>query len=47
LRGHPVEACVSNGKKVVEDASLLFDWGRFSTALALAVLALKRILTCR
>jgi AbiV family abortive infection protein len=34
-----VEACVSNGKKLVEDASLLFDWDRFSTALALAVLA--------
>jgi AbiV family abortive infection protein len=34
-----VDACVSNGKKLVEDASLLFDWDRFSTALALAVLA--------
>lgn len=34
-----VDACVANGKKLVEDASLLFDWGRFSTALALAVLA--------
>lgn len=33
------DACVSNGRKLVEDAGLLFDWDRYSTALALAVLA--------
>jgi AbiV family abortive infection protein len=34
-----VDACVSNGRNLFEDASLLFNWHRFSTALALAVLA--------
>jgi AbiV family abortive infection protein len=38
-----VEACVSNGKKLIEDASLLFDSGRFSTALALALLAQEEL----
>ena len=30
---------MGNGKKLLEDAKYLFDWDRFSTALALAVLA--------
>jgi len=32
-------ACFENGKKLLEDAKLLFDWDRFSTALALSILA--------
>jgi len=34
-----VSATNANGKKLLEDARLLLDWDRFSTALALAVLA--------
>lgn len=34
-----ISACTTNGKKLLEDAKLLFDWDRFSTALALSVLA--------
>jgi AbiV family abortive infection protein len=32
-------ACFENGKKLLEDAKLLFDWERFPTALALSILA--------
>jgi AbiV family abortive infection protein len=32
-------ACNENGKKLLEDAKTMLDWDRFSTALALAVLA--------
>src|SRR5580700_8210415 len=31
--------CFENGKKLLEDAKLLFEWDRFSTALALSILA--------
>lgn len=31
--------CNENGKKLLEDAKTMLDWDRFSTALALAVLA--------
>jgi AbiV family abortive infection protein len=34
-----ISACIENGKKLLADARLLFDWDRFSTALALSVLA--------
>ena len=34
-----ISATTENGKKLLEDAKFLFDWDRFSTALALAVLA--------
>src|SRR5580704_6718797 len=34
-----ISASVTNGKKLLEDAKLLFDWGRFPTAFALSVLA--------
>jgi len=34
-----ISACVENGRKLLEDAKSLFESGRFSTALALAVLA--------
>src|SRR5947209_5565451 len=34
-----IAACVANGIKLLGDAKYLFDWDRFSTALALAVLA--------
>src|ERR1700685_3310291 len=34
-----ISATAQNGKKLLDDAKLLFDWDRFSTALALAVLA--------
>src|SRR5712692_10312059 len=34
-----ISACFENGKKLLEDAKLLFDWDRFSTALALSILA--------
>lgn len=34
-----ISAVTDNGKKLLEDARLLFDWDRYSTALALAVLA--------
>ena len=34
-----ISACVDNGKKLLEDAKYLFDWDRYSTALALSVLA--------
>jgi AbiV family abortive infection protein len=34
-----ISACIENGKKLLKDAKFLFDWDRFSTALALAVLA--------
>jgi AbiV family abortive infection protein len=34
-----ISACIENGKKLLEDAKLLFGWDRFSTALALSVLA--------
>ena len=34
-----ISACLTNGKKLLEDAKLLFDWDRFSTALVLSVLA--------
>jgi AbiV family abortive infection protein len=34
-----ISACVENGKKLLEDARLLFGWDRYSTALALSVLA--------
>ena len=34
-----ISACIANGKKLLEDAKFLFDWDRFSTALALSVLA--------
>jgi AbiV family abortive infection protein len=34
-----ISATTDNGKQLLEDARLLFGWDRFSTALALAVLA--------
>ena len=34
-----ISACIENGKALLGDAKLLFDWDRFSTALALSVLA--------
>lgn len=34
-----IDATTTNGKALLEDASFLFDWDRFSTAFALAVLA--------
>jgi AbiV family abortive infection protein len=34
-----ISATTENGSKLLEDAKFLFDWDRFSTALALAVLA--------
>jgi AbiV family abortive infection protein len=34
-----IDATTDNGKKLLDDAKLLFDWDRFGTALALAVLA--------
>jgi AbiV family abortive infection protein len=34
-----ISACVDNGKKLLSDAKLLFDLDRYSTALALSVLA--------
>ena len=34
-----ISACIENGKKLLKDANLLFDWDRFSTAFALSVLA--------
>lgn len=34
-----VAACTKNGENLLEDAQFLFDFDRFSTALALAVLA--------
>ena len=34
-----ISATIANGKKLLEDAQSLFDWERFSTAFALAVLA--------
>ena len=34
-----ISACVANGNSLLGDAKHLFDWDRFSTALALAVLA--------
>jgi AbiV family abortive infection protein len=34
-----MSACMANGRKLLEDAKLLFGWDRFSTALALSVLA--------
>jgi AbiV family abortive infection protein len=34
-----ISAVTDNGKRLLEDAKLLFDWDRYSTALALAVLA--------
>lgn len=34
-----ISTTMDNGKKLLEDAKLLFDWDRYSTALALAVLA--------
>jgi AbiV family abortive infection protein len=36
---HSIPVCIDNGKKLLDDAKLMFDWDRFSTALALAVLA--------
>ena len=34
-----IAATTANDKKLLDDAKYLFDWDRFSTALALAVLA--------
>ena len=34
-----ISACISNGKNLLEDSKFLFDFDRFSTALALSVLA--------
>jgi AbiV family abortive infection protein len=34
-----ITGITDNGKKLLDDAKLLFDWDRYSTALALAVLA--------
>lgn len=34
-----ISTTTANGKNLLEDAKFLFDWDRFSTALALAVLA--------
>src|SRR3954453_20364687 len=34
-----IDLTTTNGKRLLEDASFLFDWDRFGTALALAVLA--------
>ena len=34
-----LSTCIENGRKLLEDAQLLFDWDRFSTSLALSVLA--------
>jgi hypothetical protein len=33
------EACVENGKHLLGDAKIMFDWDRYSTAFALAVLS--------
>jgi AbiV family abortive infection protein len=34
-----ISACFENGNKLLEDAKLLFEWDRFSTALALSILS--------
>jgi AbiV family abortive infection protein len=34
-----IAATIANGQRLLEDAKTLFDWDRFSTALALSVLA--------
>ena len=34
-----ISECARNGKALLDDADLLFEWDRFSTALALAILA--------
>lgn len=34
-----IDVTTDNGKKLLDDAKLLFDWDRFGTSLALAVLA--------
>jgi AbiV family abortive infection protein len=34
-----ISECARNGKALLDDADLLFGWDRFSTALALAILA--------
>jgi AbiV family abortive infection protein len=34
-----ISACIDNGKKLLDDAKLLFDFDRFSTAFAVSVLA--------
>jgi AbiV family abortive infection protein len=34
-----IDAAIENGKHLLQDARLLFDWDRFATALALSVLA--------
>jgi len=34
-----ISTTIANGERLLKDAKLLFDWDRFSTALALAVLA--------
>jgi AbiV family abortive infection protein len=34
-----ISACIENGKQLLGDAKLLLDWDRYSTALALSVLA--------
>ena len=34
-----ISATIENGKRLLEDAKFLFEWDRFPTALALAVLA--------
>lgn len=34
-----ISACISNGKRLLDDAKFLLDWDRYSTALALSVLA--------
>lgn len=38
-----ISACIDNGKKLLEDAKCLFDWDRYSTALALSVLAQEEL----
>jgi AbiV family abortive infection protein len=34
-----IEAAIQNGNRLLQDAKLLFDWDRFSTAFALSILA--------
>jgi AbiV family abortive infection protein len=36
---HSIDTCQKNGKSLLDDAVYLFEWDRFSSALAIAVLA--------
>ena len=37
--GKSILATIDNGKGLLDDAKMLYDWDRFSTGMALAVLA--------